>query len=289
MELDRTVASQLNRLIDGRPSSIQPMSGATSSDLFLLQYPDRRLVLRLFKQDRWDTSAESLTQRELTILTALTETNTPTPEPIAAIPGNGVVMSWLEGAVVLPKQPEQGWIDELASWLSQIHQSSIEVPYQYESWNDVRGLSAPSWWQDAGLWSAAQEIVRHEPPYVPGFVHRDYHPVNVLWSGTRITGVVDWINACMGPVGIDIAHCRSNLAVMYGQTFADDFLCAYQELNRDYEHDPFWDIDDALGALPDVEPYPPWAEFGLTGLTTSIVQQRLRGFVDSAVKVRLAK
>lgn len=25
---------------------------------------------------------------------------------------------------------------------------------------------------------------------------RDYHPINVLWLGEEISGIVDWVNAC---------------------------------------------------------------------------------------------
>ena len=153
----------------------------------------------------------------------------------------------------------------------------------------MRGHAAPSWWQSAEVWNSAQEITRREPDYTPRFIHRDYHPVNVLWTGERISGVVDWINACMGPVGIDLAHCRLNLALMYGQTIADQVLHAYITHNETYRHDPYWDLEDALGALPDVEPYPPWAEFGLTGLTTKLIRDRLQFFVLSAVNVRQAR
>jgi hypothetical protein len=31
--------------------------------------------------------------------------------------------------------------------------------------------------------------------------------VNVLWEENGISGIADWINACMGPIGIDVAHC----------------------------------------------------------------------------------
>jgi hypothetical protein len=110
--------------------------------------------------------------------------------------------------------------------------------------------------------------------------------VNVLWETGRITAIVDWINACMGPPGIDVAHCRLNLALMYGPAVADTFLDAYQDAAPDYRHDTFWDLEDALGTLPDVAPYPPWAEFGLTDLSTDLVRSRLEAFVATAVSGR---
>jgi Phosphotransferase enzyme family len=38
-----------------------------------------------------------------------------------------------------------------------------------------------------------------------GFVHRDYHPAQMLFEGSRVTGICDWLTACRGPHGIDLA------------------------------------------------------------------------------------
>ena len=56
------------------------------------------------------------------------------------------------------------------------------------------------------------------------FLHRDFHPGNLLWTDERITGVVDWVSACAGPPEEDIGHCRANLAIRHGQDWADEFL-----------------------------------------------------------------
>lgn len=280
---------KLQFLYDGHPIAAEPMAGSTSADLYLVQAGPYRHVLRLFKKERWSTPAHALSARESTILEALRPTDLPVPEPVATLPDNGVVMSWLPGDVVLPAQPDGPWMKELARVLCAIHQTDIQLPYAYESWNDTTNKPAPEWWEDEALWQKAQASVARVPDYEPRFVHRDYHPVNVLWEQGRICGIVDWINACMGPQGIDVAHCRLNLAIMYGMEAADDFLEAYASGRSGYVHDPFWDLDDALGALPDVEPYPPWAIFGLTGLTTEIVRDRLLDFVRAALSNRPEK
>ena len=82
------------------------------------------------------------------------------------------------------------------------------------------------------------------PSYGQGFLHRDFHPGNVLWSG-RTAHVVDWANACSGPWGCDVAHCRSNLIDLVGSGRADDFLRAYLELTG-ATYDPFWEIASVL-------------------------------------------
>lgn len=283
--------NQLQKLASraGSVPEVTPIPGATSSDLYLLQYPlgqypDRREVLRVFRAERWDIPARDLSIRELRILESLTQTSLPAPAPIATFESNGVIMSWLPGAVILPRRPDAGWLATLARTLARIHQSGIEVPFTYESWNDTRANDRPGWWQDRALWANAQAHASKAPDFDPVFIHRDYHPVNVLWEESSISGVVDWINACMGPAGIDVAHCRLNLAIMYGPESADGFLEAYRATSTDYQHDYYWDLEDALGALPDVEPYAPWAEFGLRGLSTEMVRTRLVAFIEAATQ-----
>ena len=262
---------------------ISEMSGATSSDLYLLEYHDRREVLRIFRAERWETPADELSLKETTILTALGAAPLPTPTPLGTFMRNGVLMSWLPGVVDLPMRPGAYWLEVLARCLADIHQCGVEVPYAYESWNGTTIDTRPDWWTDQELWLGAQALAARTPDFDPIFVHRDFHPVNVLWEDWRISGIVDWINACMGPAGIDVAHCRLNLAIMYGQPTADAFLAAYTQAAPGYEHDFYWDLDDALGALPNVRPYAPWAQFGLTGLSTEMVRERLQAFVSAAV------
>ena len=53
-------------------------------------------------------------------------------------------------------------------------------------------------------------------PHGPGvFIHRDFHPGNLLWSGSR----ADWRRRlgerCVGPAEVDAAHLRVNLAILW--------------------------------------------------------------------------
>jgi hypothetical protein len=59
-------------------------------------------------------------------------------------------------------------------------------------------------------------------------------------TGTSIpaTCFVDWANACRGPWGCDIAHCRSLLIELDGIDAADRFLTAYQSLTG-RAYDPY--------------------------------------------------
>ena len=114
------------------------------------------------------------------------------------------------------------------------------------------------------------------------FIHRDYHPTNVLWhSGGAINGVVDWINVCRGPVGVDVAHCRTNLAQMYGPETADRFLDAYLVAAEGFVYDPYWDIDSLLDmSYPEPTFYEPWEHFGLKRIAPEETMRRIDAYLE---------
>jgi aminoglycoside phosphotransferase (APT) family kinase protein len=70
-------------------------------------------------------------------------------------------------------------------------------------------------------------------------IHRDFHPGNILWSDGRLSGIVDWVSACVGPALFDDGHLRVNLAIMHGPG----------EPDRVIPGDPAWDIEAAFSAL----------------------------------------
>ncbi len=115
------------------------------------------------------------------------------------------------------------------------------------------------------------------------FIHRDFHPANLLWVDGRLTGVVDWVNACVGPAGVDTAHCRVNLAILWGAEAAD----------RQLPGDPAWDVEAAMGALDwgegrDASDWPgsglaSLAELGAPLVDPATARDRLEGFLGRAL------
>jgi aminoglycoside phosphotransferase (APT) family kinase protein len=82
------------------------------------------------------------------------------------------------------------------------------------------------------------------------FIHRDFHPGNVLWQDRRVSGLVDWVNASVGCPWADVGHCRVNLASELGQPAVERFLDLYRAASgRDGEYHPYWDISAAIGGL----------------------------------------
>src|SRR5690606_18932737 len=109
---------------------------------------------------------------------------------------------------------------------------------------------------------------------------------DILWKDGSVSGVVDWVTACRGPGGIDIGHCRLNLAMLYDVATADRILTGYEQNQDDiFTYDPYWDfvsLIDILFGPPTV--YPGWVAFGVLGLTDQMMEERLDLYVESLLE-----
>jgi aminoglycoside phosphotransferase (APT) family kinase protein len=278
-----TLSATLEQALGWKAITLTRMTGATSAALFEARSGRNTCVVKVFDAQRWPSPVADVSRHEAGILTALADQPVPTPQMLALLPDNGVAMSRMPGQVQLPAVPGGKWLRAQAALLTDIHRLPVTVPWHYESWNQVRATPAPDWWPDGGLWVAARQATASTPAAPDVFIHRDFHPVNLLWSDDEIVAVVDWTNGCMGPAAVDVAHCRLNLAMMYGVEAADAFRRSYQQLNPHWRYAAYWDIDGAFSTLPQPKPYPPWSDFGLSGLTVDIIRNRLVAFVRAAL------
>jgi hypothetical protein len=72
----------------------------------------------------------------------------------------------------------------------------------------------------------------------------------MLWKQGNLVGVVDWADSCIGPLGIDVSHCRANLAMDLSLDMADSFLATYLEKVPGGTWHPAWDVVDAIDFMP---------------------------------------
>ena len=69
----------------------------------------------------------------------------------------------------------------------------------YHRFYEPETLVPPAWSTRPRLWERAFAVAAGPPPDDRAcFIHRDYHPGNTLWTGGRLTGVVDWIGGSWG-------------------------------------------------------------------------------------------
>ena len=269
---------------------VQQMAGSTSTTLFQLRAEDQLYVLRLFDNAEWLAEEPDLARHEAAALQKAAETGLPCPEVIAFDEDGSacgvplLLMTHLTGEVELQPADFDDWLRQQAAALVRIHMTSTDdFQWRYFPWFNAERVAVPQWSALSQEWAKAIDIaLGPEPAYRACFLHRDYHPVNLLWRHGKISGVVDWVNACVGPAGVDVAHCRGNLVAMYGLDVADRFLDYYETYAGDaFDYDPYWDFASLADGLPD-EPgvYPPWLDFGLQ-VTSAMLQVRSEAWLMS--------
>ncbi|GIO14496.1 hypothetical protein J19TS2_40510 [Cohnella xylanilytica] len=253
----------------------------------------RQLVLRQFEDADWIRREPDLALREAESLRRASGIAGARTPALVAVDADGtrcgtptLLMTRLEGRVVLEPEDASRWLDGLASSLARLHAPDPAAaggfPWTFRPYCDASKLDATSWSSVPDKWKlAADYLTARKPSFSKKFIHRDYHPANVLWDGSEVSGVVDWVNGCIGPAGIDVGHCRVNLAQLRGVREADEFLARYEEhAGASFEYDPYWD----LVALIDFAFWPPevyggWTALGVTGLTPKLMGERLDAYL----------
>ena len=191
----------------------------------------RRLVLRRWYID--EARRERLVARETAALLAVEASTVPAPRVVgydadgseAGVPCT--LTTELTGAPDLAPSNLADWLLQLAATQAAIHAVPGTLP---DSWDGFYTPDAPlEWLPDRGLREAARHAVDSGSPDRQAVLgHGDYQHFNVLWDAGRLTGVVDWPNAAMTPRGVDVGHCRLNLAVLFSVAAAEDYLAAYE-------------------------------------------------------------
>ncbi len=213
---------------------------------------ERQLVLRRWARPGWDLEDPDLTaSREAAVLGLLERAGLPTPRLIASdslgahcdVPA--LLTTRLPGHPPGRVRDVDGFLTQLAQSLTRIHRLTVgsrEVP-AFRTYFPMRQAPLPGWLQGDRVWEAALAVAREAEPTYAAFIHRDYHPGNSLWRYGALTGVVDWTQASMGPVEVDVGSMRWNLAADFGLPAADRFLEAYRASSTfELRDQSIWDL-----------------------------------------------
>jgi aminoglycoside phosphotransferase (APT) family kinase protein len=207
-----------------------------------------------------------------------------------------LLMTHLAGRTVLDDEGVEARVPLLARELVAIHAvrpAPAERPPGYVTLSTADTVVTPKD-ADTAAWAAAVDVIRRPaPPYEARFLHRDFHPGNVLFdvppsdpAALRITGVVDWAAASWGPADLDVAHCCTNLALLHGPAWGLRLAEVYEEaggvLAAAAGERLYWQVRDALSFSEEVHQVSlPWRGAGRTELTPRIVEQRLDAYVTA--------
>jgi aminoglycoside phosphotransferase (APT) family kinase protein len=254
----------------------------------------RSLVLRRLFREPWRTHAKGLLGREAAVLELLDATAVPAATLVAldacaqATDEPALLMTRLPGRLRLDAGEQPDVLDALARMLTMIHRSTPDDhgrPRTYQSWAVPERRRVPDWAQNDRVWRQAFARIATDPPTYEGrFLHRDFHPGNVLFDKAIVTGVVDWVETSWGPADLDVAHCCTALAMLHGPEASERMRVAYLAAGGQLATDPvergYWELIDAIGYLPDPDKVArPWRESGRHDLSTRLTRERLEAYV----------
>jgi aminoglycoside phosphotransferase (APT) family kinase protein/dienelactone hydrolase len=291
------VAKQLGH--DRSVTESRQLSGGWSSQIRRLTLDDgTHLVQRTFVKPFFRHHGPGLLAREAAVLALLAgQEDIPAPGFVAVdataehCDHPTLLMSALPGRVRIDEDDLDRRLDLLAAQLVRIHGVvPAERPRTYQAWTSPERVRTP----DGPLWERAVDVIRRDPPPYEGcFLHRDFHPGNVLFTGAgqelSITGVVDWVETSWGPADLDVAHCSTALALLHGPAHGLDFRERYEahggrDLADDSDH-LYWRLLDALSYSPDAAKLAgPWRELGRADLTPAVLGERLEAYVQGLLQ-----
>lgn len=227
------------------------LQGASSAAIHRVDlYDGRRLVVRRYVWPGFTDSEPEAPGREADAMSFAHAHGLAVPELIAADPtgevvGDGVPVLLMTFAAGQPVGvPDLGRLAETAAAIHAV--DADDLGHEWFPWYEAEMVTPPPLAGDRMMWDRAIVLwATARPAYRPVFVHRDFHPGNVLWSRGRLTAVVDWAAACRGPIGCDLAHCRNNLRDWGSPEIADAFVATYEALTGE-TFDPFWIVASHL-------------------------------------------
>ncbi|WP_157697147.1 phosphotransferase [Brachybacterium avium] len=286
--LDPALLAWLSPVV-GEVSLVQTLTGGITGQMLQLRRADGQgdLVVRRWPGER--ESDQEMVRREVAGLDALAEVGLPVPSLLAADPDGAAtgrpttLTHFLPGRVELAPAEPRAWVRRLAAMLARIHAVPPPALAPCEpadtaelSWLDQNG--------DPGLARAARELA--DGPVDPDravLSHGDYQHFNVLWREEEISAVVDWPTVGLADRGVDVGHCRLNLAVLFSAEAAMGFLTDYEEL-AGVRIDPASDMERLLNFGPHWREFIPFQVLGRAPVDGPGMADRVRETIVATLR-----
>ncbi len=145
-----------------------------------------------------------------------------------------MVMTRLHGTPLARPVNEESWIDQLAGAMAAIHRvdlNSLPADYRRNPMPaDLMDARLTRWPPTIleDLWREVADALRKAVPLVisNGMVltHHDFWFGNTLWSGERLTGIIDWDGAIIDDPGYDVGYARGDMQLVLGGDAPDRLL-----------------------------------------------------------------
>jgi aminoglycoside phosphotransferase (APT) family kinase protein len=185
--------------------TVEPLTGGMDTSMWRVLLGDRFYALRVFRPEQAETCEREVAAMEVARAGGVT---------VPAVIRRGVwenrpvlLLSWISGeplARALPKHPAKICTLGTAFGREQAAIHRLNPPAQFDS---------HAWIEWAGDEPEIKARLYNLPSRRTRLIHLDYHPLNVMAEGTRISGVLDWANARAGDPRADFARTYTILRV----------------------------------------------------------------------------
>lgn len=252
-----------------------------------------RVVLRVGRPERRPSLAT-----EVAALTVAALHGIPAPALIAAdLDGEeagtlAVLTTLVPGSSAIPVHPPRGRLRRLGAAAARMNAVALEpTPELGLRTRPMYDADFDAWRREDGstplLERAEAYLAGVDPPSAPlGLVHGDLWQGNALDDGRRLTGLIDWDCAGVGPAGIDICCPRFDAAVCFGLDAADEITAGWSEAAGSPPRDvDYWDVVAGLCTPPDVGTWVPLIHAqGRTDIDARLANERRGAFLRAALE-----
>lgn len=232
---------------EGRLLSAELLAGGVSSHIRKLVFEtDRGIEAVVERRPRDMPGKPPAAERaalEAALLARLPELGIPAPRLRRFEAPDTLVLDFLEGVPDPPPGAPDSMIGPMAQALAALHWLGPEhcLPAMRTFTDPLPDLKA--WRPD--LFPADAPARPACPPHAgpPRLLHGDFWTGNLLWREGRLTGLLDWEDACLGDPMAELAAARCDLHRLYGVAAADALADAYAALAPvDRARLAWWDL-----------------------------------------------
>jgi aminoglycoside phosphotransferase (APT) family kinase protein len=227
--------------------TIVPVSGGRDTTIYRVERGDTAYALRVFRPEQ-----RQVAQSEVRAMRAASDGGVPVPGVHAEGIHDGrpaLLLDWCAGQTVadaLMRYPERATSLGMAcgETLARIHAITAPAGWQDDSWLRWSGFGPSD-----PLYRHLVAVARRNR-----LLHLDFHPLNVLTDGERVTAVLDWANARPGDPRADFARTISIIRLD-----AVDLPPEAYPILRAWERGLRTGYADAAGPQPEMALFHIWA------------------------------
>lgn len=205
--MTHALAPEVLASVDLPPDTPVELAGGATGEMWKVRTPDGPLALRCAPTGDGMTAL-------VAAMVAAGHAGLPVGEILRRAHHGGsdiLLSSWLPGTTVLEAlRQEPGRAHRLGQLMGEAQRTLHELPAPA----DLPGV--PAWHGHALDARASKGPVTSDhlgPPVGGALLHLDWHPLNILVDGDKVSGVVDWVNARAGHPLLDVARTHALMTV----------------------------------------------------------------------------